>query len=131
MVSLERLVRTGAFTLVSLTGCQYSPYEDTGTYLDVVLYPQDPSAEEDLHCRVDMMEYVGGYIGYLQISVMGAFDYFWFVNREKVFTETGVSASTLEDGSVSKGDYVECSVWAPENSSSASYEVGFDTAYVE
>ena len=118
MVTLENLVKkTGVLTLLSLSGCAYNPYMDTDPVEHVVLYPGSPTAEEDLHCRVDE-------------SFEESFDFYWLVNREQAYTESG-AASLLEKGLYRVGDFVECSAWTSASSSSDGYEIGTSGVYIQ
>ncbi len=116
MTTLEKLV-LGASTLVSLSGCVQFPEYDTGVDPQVVLYPGNPTVEDDLHCRVDG-------------TAEEVFDFSWFVNRELVQTETG-PAGLFSSGYTRSGDYVECSAWTPANSSSDPFSFGDMGVYIE
>ena len=115
MTSLEKLV-LGISTLVSLSGCGHFPY-DTGRDPFVVLYPQNPTADDDLHCRVDGAE-------------EDVFDFYWLVNRELVHTESGV-AGLFVSGYTRPGDYVECNAWTLASAYYDSFSFGVDGVYIE
>ena len=112
MKTLEKLVLGVS---ASLMGCQQFPY-DTGIEERVVLYPVSPQEGEDLYCRVDGTE-------------EDVFDFYWFVNRELVKSETDVSGLLESDYTLS-GDYVECSAWAPASGLYEPFEYGTEGVYI-
>ena len=113
--SLEKMV-LGAVTLVSLSGCQ-NLSEDTGEEVDVVLYPNNPSVEDDLHCRVDR-------------SQDYTFDFYWQVNRTYVSLDERSPAGYLTNIFFQSGDYVECSAWVPASPWYDSFEIGRSGVYI-
>ncbi|MDP3728457.1 MAG: hypothetical protein Q8R18_03295 [bacterium] len=113
--SLEKLV-LGVITLVSLSRCRDISYDtESGGY--VVLYPSNPSMEDDLHCFVEDYENT-------------AFDFYWMKDGATYKTSTGTS-SLLENVSFHSGDYVECSAWVPESSQYDSFEIGTSGVYIQ
>ncbi len=115
MKTLDKLV-LGASTL--LFGCSSSQEYDTGFEPLVYISPENPTERDSLDCYVDT-------------RAGSNFDFYWFVNREHVFSNYSTGAGFLDSVYVVSGDYVTCSAWVPSGAYFSGFEYGWDSTYID
>lgn len=123
MAYLEQLVRKGSFSLLLAVGCVGEQSYDsaatdatTGAWNPVVISPAYPTSRDTLTCLVE--------------GVNDPFDFYWFVNTEGVYEQTG-EWSVLSSRYTSSGDDISCSVWTPASAWYDGFEYGSATVSVQ